>query len=135
MLNAGRKLGPWRLEPRPEPGRGLVFLVSLGAVLAALIVTGLIFWAYGHNPVTAYRDIFASTLGNARGAAEVLRKSIPLLLAGVGLVLAFPARRTSRGTCVPSRRGHHWTATASQWADRPPRHRGGPSNEPPRLAD
>lgn len=92
MLNAGRKLGPWRLEPRPEPGRGLVFAVSVAAVLAALIVTGLIFWAYGHNPVTAYRDIFASTLGNARGAAEVLRKSIPLLLAGVGLVLAFRAQ-------------------------------------------
>lgn len=86
------KVGPWRLEPRPQAGRGLVFLASLGAVVAALVVTGLIFWAYGHNPVTAYRDIFESTLGNARGFAEVLRKSIPLLLAGVGLVLAFRAQ-------------------------------------------
>ncbi len=82
----------WRLEPRPNPSPTLVFLVSVGAVLAALFFTGLIFWAYGHNPITAYRDILASTLGNSRGFAEVLRKSIPLLLAGVGLVLAFRAQ-------------------------------------------
>lgn len=86
------KIAGWRLEPRPEPSRLLVFAVSVGAVLAALIMTGLIFLAYGHNPVTAYHDIFASTLGNTRGFAEVLRKSIPLLLAGVGLVLAFRAQ-------------------------------------------
>lgn len=82
----------WRLEPQPDPPRWLVFAVSVGAVVAALLVTGLIFWAYGHNPVTAYRDIFASTLGNPRGFSEVLRKSVPLLLAGVGLVLAFRAQ-------------------------------------------
>jgi len=86
------KLGGWRLEPRSEASRALVFGVSVGAVLAALAVTGMIFWAYGHNPVTAYQGIFASTLGNFRGFAEVLRKTIPLLLAGVGLVLAFRAQ-------------------------------------------
>ena len=86
------KLGGWRLEPRPNPSAALVFFVSVGAVFTALFITGLIFWAYGHNPVMAYRDILASTLGNFRGFAEVLRKAIPLLLAGVGLVLAFRAQ-------------------------------------------
>lgn len=87
-----RRVGGWRLEPRGEVPRGLVIAVSLGAFVAALVVTGFIFLAYGHNPITAYRDIFASTLGSFRGFAEVLRKTIPLLLAGVGLVLALRAQ-------------------------------------------
>ena len=82
----------WRLERQSSPSRLAVIGVSLGAIAAALIVTGLIFWAYGFNPFYAYGVIIEGTLGNFRGFAEVLRKSIPLLLAGVGLVLAFRAQ-------------------------------------------
>ena len=84
--------GVWRLERQSSPSRLAVIGVSLGAIAAALIVTGLIFWAYGFNPFYAYGVIIEGTLGNFRGFAEVLRKSIPLLLAGVGLVLAFRAQ-------------------------------------------
>lgn len=82
----------WRLEPRPDAPPWLVLAVSVGAVAAALVVTGLIFWAYGHPPLAAYGSILEGTLGSPRGLSEVLRKSIPLLLAGVGLVLAFRAQ-------------------------------------------
>lgn len=50
------------------------------------------FWAFGVGPVRAYQVILQGSLLNARAAAEVVRHSIPLLLAGVGLVLAFRAQ-------------------------------------------
>ncbi|MEZ4607311.1 MAG: hypothetical protein R2865_11070 [Deinococcales bacterium] len=40
----------------------------------------------------AYQEIIKGTFGDFRGFSEVLRKSIPLLLCGVGLVLAFKAQ-------------------------------------------
>ena len=79
----------WRLEPRAHAGPALVLAASLGAILAALLVTGLIFAAYGHNAIAAYRMLIESTLADFRGFSEVLRKTTPLLLGGVGLVLAF----------------------------------------------
>ena len=82
----------YKLEPRPTPAAYVVFLYSLLAVLAALIITGFIFLSFGLNPFQAYSTIIQKTLLNWRGFSEVLRKSIPLLLAGVGLVLAFRAQ-------------------------------------------
>ncbi|MDQ3399072.1 MAG: ABC transporter permease, partial [Deinococcota bacterium] len=82
----------FRLEPRGEPPPVVVLAASLGAILAALIVTGFIFWGFGINPFFAYGTLLKATLGDFRGFSEVLRKTVPLLLAGVGLVLAFRAR-------------------------------------------
>ena len=78
--------------PRAAPPAHVVLLVSLGAIVAAIVVTGFVFLAYGVNPFSAYATIAERTLFNARGFSEVVRKSIPLLLAGVGLVLAFRAQ-------------------------------------------
>jgi ABC-type uncharacterized transport system permease subunit len=82
----------FRFVPRSAVHGYVVFLVSLGAIVAAIVVTGFIFWAYGVNPFTAYATIVERTLLNSRGLSEVVRKSIPLLLVGVGLVLAFRAQ-------------------------------------------
>jgi ABC-type uncharacterized transport system permease subunit len=67
-------------------------VVSLGAIVGALVVTGALFALHGLEPVAAYATIVEKTILNGRGLSEVIRKSIPLLLAGVGLVLAFRAR-------------------------------------------
>jgi simple sugar transport system permease protein len=87
-------IGRWgyRLEPRANPSTGLTLVVSLGAVLVALVITGVIFLFFGVNPIFAFRTLIMRTLLDTRGFSEVLRKSIPLLLAGGGLVLAFKAR-------------------------------------------
>lgn len=82
----------YRLEPRANPSAGLVFAISVGAVLVALGITGIIFLFFGVNPLTAFRTIVTRTLLDSRGFSEVVRKSIPLLLAGSGLVLAFKAK-------------------------------------------
>lgn len=88
-MSAGAR---WTLSRREQAPGGWVFGVSLIAVIVGLLVTAGVFVGYGLNPVEAYGLIVRRTLLDGRGFSEVVRKSIPLLLAGVGLVLAFRAQ-------------------------------------------
>lgn len=81
-----------RLEPCASPSASAVAGVSLLAILAAFLVAGLIMWAYGMRFPHDYAVLLHGTLGDPHGRAEVVRKAIPLLLAGVGLVVAFRAQ-------------------------------------------
>ncbi|WP_038056613.1 ABC transporter permease [Thermus amyloliquefaciens] len=76
----------WELDPSPSPGK--VALAYVFFLLLALVALGVLFWAYGVSPFRAYALMF-SPLGDALGLAEVARRTIPLLLIGSGLVLAF----------------------------------------------
>ena len=87
-----RPLFPFRIEVRPQPSTSMVIGVSLLAILAAFLVSGLILQAYGMSSVRDYGVVLQETLGSPQGIAEVVRKTIPLLLAGVGLALAFRAQ-------------------------------------------
>jgi simple sugar transport system permease protein len=72
-------------DPRLEAlGR---FLALLALALAVFAVVLLVF---GKNPLRAYADIFASTLGSPYGLSETIVKMIPLLL--TALAAAIPAR-------------------------------------------
>lgn len=84
------RVGPLVVERRTVPPWSWLLLVSVLAVVAALALAGIIFWSYGVSPLRAYATILRGTL-NARALPEVGRNMIPLLLAGVGLVLAFRA--------------------------------------------
>ena len=64
-------------------------IVSGLALLIAVLVSGVIFWSYGVAPWHAYWVMFRGTWGSVAGIAEVVRKTIPLLLLGIGLLVAF----------------------------------------------
>jgi general nucleoside transport system permease protein len=81
-----------RFIPILNPNRFRAAWVSLGAILCAAIVTGFLFAAYGSNPLEVYRIMISGTLFETQGLAEVARRTIPLLLIGVGLTLAFRAQ-------------------------------------------
>lgn len=87
-----KQIGPFRIDRTPDPSWSWVLAISLLAIAAALLVAGMIFWAYGVNPVRAYVTIARDTLADPRALPEILRPAIPLLLIGVGLVLAFRAQ-------------------------------------------
>ena len=66
-------------------------LVRFGGLFGiALAAFALVLLVFGKNPIKAYADIFANTLGSAYGFSEVLVKMIPLTLAAVATAL--PAR-------------------------------------------
>ncbi|WP_234554822.1 ABC transporter permease [Thermus caliditerrae] len=76
----------WELDPNPSPGKvALTYGLFLALTLLAL---GVLFWAYGVSPLKAY-GLLLSPLGDSLGLAEVARRTIPLLLIGSGLALAF----------------------------------------------
>lgn len=77
------------IERKQTPSRLSVIGVSLLAILLGLLVASIIFVVYGINPWEAYREIGVATLGSRFGLLGILRRSIPLLLVGIGLVLAF----------------------------------------------
>ena len=78
-----------RFEQRPDPSGWIVLFYSVLALLAAFFITGIIFWAYGVDPLVAYAKILKGSLGSQFALFETLRRAIPLLLVGVGLALCF----------------------------------------------
>ena len=85
-----RRLG-FKVERIPIASGRLVFFVSLLAILAAFVVAGIFFQIYGVSPIKAYQLILRGSLGSRFGIAETVRRTIPLLLCGVGLTIAFRA--------------------------------------------
>jgi len=67
----------------------LNYLLPLAAVLAALVVGGLILWLQGVSPLEAYKAMFLGALGSKNGIADTLVKATPLMLVGLGIAIAF----------------------------------------------
>ena len=92
---ARRRLIPWRLviEPRlQEVPRWMPPLVSLGAIVAALIVGGIILAVVGGNPFQIYAHIARASFGNLGVFSDTLVKATPLILIGLACSLAFRMR-------------------------------------------
>jgi simple sugar transport system permease protein len=71
---------------------GLRIAAELAAsVVAALIVGAVLILIAGANPLTGYSALFMGAFGSVHSVAEVLVKATPLILAGLGVALAFKA--------------------------------------------
>jgi simple sugar transport system permease protein len=78
-----------RLDRRLERSRKLEYLVPVVSVLLALFVAAFLLLATGRNPLQAYGQMFTEAFGSAYGFSEVLVKATPLILCGLGVMLAF----------------------------------------------
>lgn len=92
MLNplnwlAGRPVDK-QAEPRGMPG----WLQTIVIVLMALAVGAVLILVIGANPLTAYRALVVAAFGSVNGFAETMVKACPLLLAGLGVTVAYRAR-------------------------------------------
>ena len=82
------------LEKRPQPSRAWAVATPLLAVVATVLVGGLLFAALGKDPVLAMRTIFWDPLFGEFGwyfRGQLLVKAGPLILIAVGLSLGFRA--------------------------------------------
>ncbi len=66
-------------------------LIPLGAVLLALLIGAVMLLSLGADPVSGYATMFRAAFGSLDGFSETAIKSIPLLLIGVGICIAFRA--------------------------------------------
>ncbi|MBI4676709.1 MAG: ABC transporter permease [Elusimicrobia bacterium] len=78
--------------PRHEVAKATSVKVTLGSLAAGLVLACLAFAFMGVNPALALWNIFAGSFFSAYGLGETLTKAIPLILAGVGLSVAFTGR-------------------------------------------
>ena len=81
-----------RFERRERPSRALSVLAPLGAIMAALLVAGVLIAIAGANPLTAYGLILDGAFGSRLGFSETLTRTTPLILTGLAAAVAFRAR-------------------------------------------
>ncbi|MFC5848306.1 ABC transporter permease [Deinococcus petrolearius] len=81
-----------RFVPLSSPPPARAALVTLASVAVALALCALVFVFYGVSPAEVYGTMLRGTLADPTGLAEVGRRTIPLLLVGAGLSLAFRAQ-------------------------------------------
>jgi ABC-type uncharacterized transport system permease subunit len=81
--------GPWKIERTTTPSKTVQILTPPVSVLLALVACGLVLLASGQNPVSVYHAILKGALGDRFGFTETLVKMTPLLLAGLGISVAF----------------------------------------------
>ncbi len=88
---AGGRRWSLRLERRLEPPAWTP-LISLVAVLVALVISGLIIAAVGGDPIRSYAHIFNAAFGSIGVISDTLVKATPLILTGLACALAFRMR-------------------------------------------
>jgi simple sugar transport system permease protein len=81
-----------KLEPRLETPRWLPWATTIGSVLIALVITGLILLYVGANPIQSFRAIFLAAFGNPGVFSDTLVKATPLILTSLACLLAFRMR-------------------------------------------
>jgi len=83
---------PYRiqLEPRlSEPPRWYPLAVSLGAILLALILGGIVIAFAGGDPLRVYAHIASASFGNTGVLSDTIVKATPILLTGLACSVAF----------------------------------------------
>lgn len=59
------------------------------SVVAALVVAGIFISAMGHNPLEVYSSMIKGGVGSSYALKETIIKSVPLLIAAIGIAIAF----------------------------------------------
>ena len=67
-------------------------LITLGAVLVALVISGLLIALVGGDPIRSYVHIVGAAFGSPGVISDTLVKATPLILAGLACALAFRMR-------------------------------------------
>lgn len=80
------------LEPRDHPSILMKWLSPVIALLAMLVVGGLVFLALDKNPIEAFYVFFIQPLSSWYGWSELMIKASPLILIALGLAIGFKAR-------------------------------------------
>jgi ABC-type uncharacterized transport system permease subunit len=85
---------PWtvRLERRLETPRWLPAATTVGAVVVALVISGVVLALAGGEPIPAFVHIVRASFGSLGVISDTLVKATPLILTGLACALAFRMR-------------------------------------------
>lgn len=78
-----------RFEKRLETPLTVKIIVPIVGVVLALLFCSLLLLAINHNPIDIYGMMFSGAFGSFYGLSETVVKAIPLILASLGVSMAF----------------------------------------------
>ncbi|MEG0157302.1 MAG: ABC transporter permease, partial [Anaerovoracaceae bacterium] len=64
-------------------------IIQVLAIVLALIFAGLVIWVMGFNPVKVYGNIINGSVGSEIKIKQTIIKAIPLIIASMGILIAF----------------------------------------------
>jgi simple sugar transport system permease protein len=76
-------------EKRKALSRKAIFLVPLVSFLISLILTAILLAIFKANPFITFAAMFKGAFGSGPNFTETLVKAIPLMLTGLGVLIAF----------------------------------------------
>ncbi len=86
---ARRQWFKYRLEMDLSKQGGSPWWITIISILLALLLCGIFIAANGMNPIPVYKKMITGAFGTPFGITETLVKSIPLLLCGLGVSIAY----------------------------------------------
>ena len=77
------------LDKKKLQETGLSLLITLIALVMALVVGALVIWAFGSNPIEAYGALWRGAFGTGIAFTVTLGKAVPVMLTGLAVAIAF----------------------------------------------
>ncbi|GEO24588.1 ABC transporter permease [Alicyclobacillus acidoterrestris] len=84
------------------------FLGPIVATLLAIVIGGILVSAMGYNPFSVYGSLISGAFGNIPSLGNTITASIPLVLCGLGIAIAFQSGLFNIGAD-----GQYWVAAAA----------------------
>ena len=81
-----------KLEQRERVSKKQEALITLVAIVIALILAGIFIALNGVNPIAAFFKVITSALGSPYGISETLVKTIPLIFTGLSVAIALNSK-------------------------------------------
>lgn len=78
------------VEKRTEDiPRWMPAVTSVGSVIAAFVISGIVLWLIGSDPLRVYDFFFRATFGSWAAFSDTMVKATPLILVGLACTVAF----------------------------------------------
>jgi simple sugar transport system permease protein len=81
-----------KLEQRERVSKRQEIIITLSAILVAVILSGIFFAFNGVNPFVAFWKVITSALGSSYGISETIVKAIPLIFTGLAVAIALNSK-------------------------------------------
>lgn len=78
-----------RMSARTDCSRNEAIIIRTSAILLALTAVAVFIILLGHNPFSVYLSMIEGAFGSGYRITETIRKAIPLIVASLGISLAF----------------------------------------------
>lgn len=108
------------LEKREKKSRKLSILVPIISFLFSLVLGGIVLLLCGVNPLLTYLNMIKGALGTKINLYNTIVKTVPLLLCGLGIGVAFRLKFWNiggEGQFVAGIIGSSWVILAKTWVE------------------